>query len=568
MPEILIGIAIDVVVNKQSSFVASLGLDSARSQILVLAVLTFFIWAGESLFEYLHLILWRNLSQRLQAEMRQDAYDKVQQQDMAFFESRSSGELISILNDDVNQLERFLDGGANDFIQTFVTIVLVGGVFFYLSPTIALLAFTPIPVIIWGAFFFLRRATPLYADVRAQVGKLATRLANNIGGITTIKAFTAEARESEALAATSEDYVVANRRAIAVSAAFIPVIRMAILAGFLFTFVYGAILALEGQLNVGAYGVLVFLTQRLLWPLTDLAKTIDLYERAMASTRRILGLINTPVRIFDRSHGLSDVSLEGPDKCNLIFENVVFQYPSSNAGLRNFTLKIPAGQTTAMVGATGSGKSTVVKLLLRFYEADEGHITMADVPITELPLNVLRGAIGFVSQEPFLFDGSISDNILYGRPDASEAEVINAAVAAGAWEFVEKLPEGLNTLVGERGVRLSGGQRQRLSLARAIVKDPPMLILDEATSAVDNETEAAIQKSLALISKDRTVLVIAHRLSTIVQADNIVVIQDGQIAESGTHAELLRAGGLYASQWSVQTGENGSAKLSGNKQCD
>jgi ATP-binding cassette subfamily B protein len=556
MPEILIGIAIDVVVNQESSFVASLGFDSARSQIVVLAVLTFFIWAGESLFEYFHLILWRNLSQRLQAEMRQDAYDKVQQQDMAFFESRSSGELIAILNDDVNQLERFLDGGANDFIQTFVTVVLVGGVFFYLSPTIAMLAFMPIPVIIWGAFFFLRRATPLYADVRTQVGKLATRLANNIGGITTIKAFTAEERESQALAAASENYVLANRRAIAVSAAFIPVIRMAILAGFLFTFVYGAMLALEGELNVGAYGVLVFLTQRLLWPLTDLAKTIDLYERAMASTRRILDLINTPVRISDRSHGLSDVSLSSPGACELVFDNVTFTYPSSNAGLTNFSLTIPAGQTTALVGATGSGKSTVVKLLLRFYEAGQGRITMAGVPITDLALNKLRGAIGFVSQEPFLFDGSIRDNIRYGRPDATESEVISAATSAGAWEFIEKLPDQLNTMVGERGVRLSGGQRQRLSLARAIVKDPPMLILDEATSAVDNETEAAIQQSLALVSRGRTVLVIAHRLSTIVQADNIVVMSDGVIAESGTHSQLLQQGGLYAAQWRVQTGES------------
>ena len=445
--------------------------------------------------------------------------------------------------------------GANDFIQTFVTVVLVGGVFFYLSPTIAMLAFMPIPVIIWGAFFFLRRATPLYANVRTQVGKLATRLANNIGGITTIKAFTAEARESQALAEASEEYVLANRRAIAVSAAFIPVIRMAILAGFLFTFVYGAMLALEGELNVGAYGVLVFLTQRLLWPLTDLAKTIDLYERAMASTRRILALINTPVRISDRSYGLSDVSLTNPGACVLVFDNVTFSYPSSNAGLTNFSLTIPAGQTTALVGATGSGKSTVVKLILRFYEAGRGRITMAGVPITDLALNKLRGAIGFVSQEPFLFDGSVRDNIRYGRPDATESEVISAAAAAGAWEFIEKLPDQLNTLVGERGVRLSGGQRQRLSLARAIVKNPPMLILDEATSAVDNETEAAIQKSLATISKGRTVLVIAHRLSTIVQADNIVVMSDGVIAESGTHDQLLQHDGPYAAQWRVQTGE-------------
>ena len=215
MPEILIGIAIDVVVNQESSFVASLGFETPKAQITILAVITFFVWAGESLFEYFHLILWRNLAQKLQAELRHDAYVRVQRQELAFFEERSTGELISILNDDVNQLERFLDGGINDFLQTFVTIILVGGVFFYLSPTIAVLAFSPIPVIVWGAFFFLKRATPLYADVRKQVGQLARRLANNIGGITTIKSFTAEHREAEALARDSEAYVIANSRAIA-----------------------------------------------------------------------------------------------------------------------------------------------------------------------------------------------------------------------------------------------------------------------------------------------------------------------------------------------------------------
>jgi len=551
MPEILIGIAIDVVVNRESSFVASLGFTTPESQIIALAVLTFFIWAGESLFEYFHLILWRNLAQRLQAEMRNHAYVQMQSQSMAYFERNTSGELISILNDDVNQLERFLDGGANHLIQTAVTVVLVGGVFFVLSPVIALLAFTPIPVIIWGAFFFLRRATPLYADVRDKVGKIADRLANNIGGIATIKSFTAESREAEALAAASENYVQANSRAIAVSSAFIPVIRMAILAGFLFTFVYGGMQAINGSLNVGAYGVLVFLTQRLLWPLTDLAKTIDLFERAMASSRRIFKIIDAPVEVLDAG----SVSLASPVDGAIEMHNVQFKFDSSGAGLHDFDLSIPAGKTTALVGATGSGKSTVARLILRFYEHHSGRITFDGVDIQSLSLYDLRSSIGFVGQDVFMFDGTIAENIRYGKTDCSEVELLSAARAAQALEFINALPQGLQTQVGERGIKLSGGQRQRLSLARAIVKDPALLILDEATSAVDNETEAAIQLSLAEISKDRTVLAIAHRLSTVVHADNIVVLDAGRVVEQGTHQTLLALGGAYASQWQVQTGQ-------------
>ena len=555
MPEILIGIAIDVVVNQDQSFVATLGLESPQAQIIALAILTFVVWAGESLFEYFYLILWRNLSQRLQAELRQDTYVHMQNQSMSYFENHRTGELISILNDDVNQLERFLDGGANDIIQTVVAVVLVGGVFFYLSPVIALLAFTPIPVIIWGAFYFLRRATPLYAEVREQVGKIADRLANNIGGIATIKSFTAEAREAKALSDASEAYVSANGRAIAVSSAFIPVIRMAILAGFLFTFVYGGMQALSGNLNVGAYGVLVFLTQRLLWPLTDLAKTIDLFERAMASTRRIFGVLEAPIEIVDsgQTHFPTPVSGE------IVFSDVQFRFVSSNAGLTDFNLFIPAGRTTALVGATGSGKSTVARLLLRFYEPDSGQLSIDGIDIQSLSLHELRSVIGFVGQDVFMFDGTIGENIRYGDPLCSDEQVNNAARAAQALDFIHALPDGMNTQVGERGVKLSGGQRQRLSLARAILKDPPILILDEATSAVDNETEAAIQLALEEISIDRTVLIIAHRLSTVVHAANIVVLESGRIVEQGAHSELLTLEGAYSKQWDVQTGQSQAA---------
>ncbi|MEE2763698.1 MAG: ABC transporter ATP-binding protein [Pseudomonadota bacterium] len=550
-PEILIGVAIDVVVNQEQSFVAGLGFETAREQITILAILTFFIWAGESLFEYLFQILWRNLAQRLQSDLRQDAYEHAQRLDMSFFEARSSGQLVATMNDDVNQLERFLDGGANAMIQVLVTVVAVGAVFFVLSPLIALLAFTPIPLIIWGAFFFQRKAGPLYADVREKVGDLSSRLANNLGGIATIKSFTAERREAERLKASSEAYVEANRRAIRISSAFIPVIRMAILAGFLATFTVGGMMALEGSLNVGAYGVLVFLTQRLLWPLTGLAEVIDLFERAMASTRRILDLLAEPVYVHDQE----GVPLAQPVRGDVRFEQVSFHYPASGAGIKGIDLQVPAGHTLALVGATGSGKSTLVKLLLRFYDPSQGRILIDGQPIQSLSLNSLRSAIGLVSQDVYLFEGSIRENLAYGKPDATDAEIVEAAKTAEAWSFIEALPEGLDTPVGERGIRLSGGQRQRLSLARALLKDPPILVLDEATSAVDNETEAAIQRSLKRIGHNRTVIMIAHRLSTIVDADTIAVVEAGQVVEAGTHQALLQQQGAYHAQWQVQTGQ-------------
>lgn len=550
-PEILIGVAIDVVVNQEQSFVASLGFETPQQQITMLAVLTFVIWAGESLFEYLFQILWRNLAQRLQADMRQDTYEHAQRLDMAFFESKSSGQLVATMNDDVNQLERFLDGGANALIQVLVTVVAVGAVFFVLSPLIALLAFTPIPLIIWGAFFFQRKAGPLYSDVREKVGDLASRLSNNLSGIATIKSFTSEDREAKRLRDASEAYVEANRRAIKVSSAFIPVIRMAILAGFLATFTVGGMMALNGSLNVGAYGVLVFLTQRLLWPLTGLAQVIDLFERAMASTRRILDLLEMPITVKDDS----TTPLCQPVRGEVTIDNVSFHYATSLVGVDGIQLHVPAGNTLALVGATGSGKSTLVKLLLRFYDPERGRVLIDGQPITGVSMNSLRQSIGLVSQDVYLFEGSIRDNIAYGKPDADEAAIIDAAKTAEAWSFIETLPQGLDTPVGERGVRLSGGQRQRLSLARALLKDPPILVLDEATSAVDNETEAAIQRSLKRIAHDRTVIMIAHRLSTIVHADEIVVIEKGQVAERGSHSDLLATNGHYAAQWRVQTGE-------------
>ena len=552
-PEILIGVAIDVVVRQESSFVAELGVVDPKHQILLLGLLTFLIWAGESLFEYFHLVSWRNLAQRLQHTLRVDAYDHVQHQDHSYLENHSTGHFVSILNDDVNQLERFLDGGANAILQVITAVVGVGTVFFIVNPTIATLAFLPIPMIVFGAFWFQKRAEPRYAKVREMVSLLASRLSNNISGITTIKSFTAESRERERLAQESQDYVNANSDAIAVSSAFIPVIRMAILFGFLLTFLVGGYFTLEGTLEVGAYGLLVFLTQRLLWPLTQLASTIDLYERAMASTRRILDLMEQRSVLAAGSHNSDPSDIQG----KLTLKNVSFGYLEGHPTVRNLNLDIAAGTTVALVGATGAGKSTITKLLLRFYDPTVGNVTLDDVPLNDWDVKSLRDSIGLVSQDVFLFHGTVRENLAFAKPEATDDEIIEVAKLAEAHDFILELPNGYDTVVGERGQKLSGGQRQRLSIARALLKNPRVLILDEATSAVDNETEAAIQRSLEQIRKGRTVIMIAHRLSTIVNADNIVVLDRGEIVAQGSHSALVEQPGIYQQLWKVQTGGAG-----------
>ncbi|MFT5140960.1 MAG: ATP-binding cassette subfamily B protein [Lysobacterales bacterium] len=550
LPEILIGVAIDVIVRREESFVASTGVVDPFNQVLLLGALTIVIWAMESLFEFLSLVAWRNLAQSLQHDLRIDTYSHLQDLDMAWFEDASTGNLVAIMNDDINQLERFLDGGANAMIQVVTAVVLVGAVFFYLSPKIAVIAFMPIPAIIIGAFWFLRRAQPLYATVRERVGILSTRLANNIGGIATIKSFAREQHELDLIRADSESYRQANSRAIRVSSAFIPVIRMAILAGFVSTLVYGGKLTLDGEMQAGAYSVLVFLTQRLLWPLTRVAETVDLYERAMASTRRILKLIATPFQIKSGEQGLPLDGVRG----GIEFSDVSFSYSSGPQVLDALNINVRPAQTIALVGQTGSGKSTVVKLLLRFYEPTSGTIKIDGLDLTEVLTSDLRKAIGLVSQDVFLFHGTVKENIRYGKPEASDQEIIDAAIAAEAHEFILKLADGYETIVGERGQKLSGGQRQRISIARAVLKDPPILIMDEATSSVDNETEAAIQRSMKLIAKGRTTIVIAHRLSTIIDADQIYVLENGRIAEQGNHSTLMANDGIYSYLWEVQTG--------------
>jgi ATP-binding cassette, subfamily B, bacterial len=550
-PPALIGMAVDVVIQKDQSAIARWGIPDVGQQLALICGLSIIIWGLESLFEYFYARLWRNLAQTVQHYLRLDGYGHLQNLEMAFFEEQSTGSLMSILSDDINQLERFLDGGANEVIQVITTVIIIGGAFFVLAPEVAWVAVLPMPFIIWGAIAFQKVLAPRYAAVRERVSFLNSRLSNNLSGITTIKSFTTEAFETEQVRQDSEAYRQSNRHAIALSAAFVPLIRILILLAFLATLGGGGLQVVAGNITVGTYSVLIYLIQRLLWPLTRLGDTLDQYQRAMASTQRVMNLLDTPLEIHSGATPLPIAQVKG----EIVFDRVTFGYQNGRAIIQDLTLKVPAGKTIAIVGSTGSGKSTLVKLLLRFYEIQSGQIWLDGTSIGDLRLKDLRACIGLVSQDIFLFHGTVRENIAYGCPESSTEDIMIAAKNAEAHEFIQQLPQGYDTVVGERGQKLSGGQRQRLAIARALLKDPPILILDEATSAVDNETEAAIQKSLEYITANRTTVAIAHRLSTIRYADCIYVMEHGKIVEQGKHEDLLAHKGIYAQLWNVQTGQ-------------
>ena len=553
MPPFLTAWLIDTASNQIPDWIPRLtGLSEAWPVVVFLAVLTLVIFGFESFFEWLFQRGFLRLAQRVQHHLRLDAYEQLQGRELAYFESQRTGNLMAMLNDDINQLERFLNHVFNEILQLITLVIFAGWALCAVSLPLGLIGMAPIPFIILGSLYYQKKVAPYYRQIREGVGALGTRLENNIAGILVIKSFTAEAFEAERVRKSSEMYRDANFLAIRWSSVYIPLIRIFISLGFAATLLIGAywVIYQPGRFSLGQLAFFAMMTQRLLWPVTRLGVVFDEYERARASARRIFGLIDTPRQIVDPEtpHELPVVA------GNLHLQDVTFAYQPGQPVLRQLNLHVEAGQAIGIAGPTGGGKTTLIKLLLRLYDVTGGSIRLEGIDIRQLTISQLRQQIALVSQDVYLFHGTIRENIAYGLADCSMEKVIEAARKAQLHDFITQLPDQYESIVGERGIKLSGGQRQRLSIARAILKDAPILILDEATSAVDTETERAIQENLSQLSRGKTAIIIAHRLSTIRHADKIVVIKDGQIVEQGRHDSLLTANGEYASLWRVQVG--------------
>lgn len=553
MPPFLTAWFIDSVSGTPPAWITgTLGYTEPLSILIFLSVLTFLIFGFESFFEWLFKRGFLRLAQSVQHDLRVATYDRMQNREIAFFENQRTGNLMTILNDDINQLERFINNIFNDIIQLIILALFAGWALCATSLSLGLIGMIPIPMIIAGSFFYQRKVAPLYKTIREQVGWLGSRLENNIAGILVIKSFTAEKFEKQRVADASQAYRDANFNAIRWSAVFIPVIRMFIALGFTATLFIGAywILFEPGRFSLGSLAFFAMMIQRLLWPVTRLGVIFDEYERARAASRRIFTLLDTEPQIVDVKDANPSTVVDGI----IEWKDVSFAYQENQLILKQLSLQIPVGQTIGIAGPTGSGKTTFIKLMMRLYDVTDGAISLAGKDIRHLSIRNLRQQIALVSQDVYLFHGTIAENIAYGMEDCTLEAIKAAAAKAQLHDFIESLPLTYQTIVGERGIKLSGGQRQRLSIARAILKDAPILILDEATSAVDTETEKAIQGSLDQLTQGKTAIIIAHRLSTIRHADRIVVLQDGQIVEQGTHDELNAKQGTYAELWKIQTG--------------
>ena len=563
MPPLLVGWVIDSLQGNPPAWIPPGDAFQRAAFLAILAVLIFFF---ESLFQWMYQYGFLTLAQNLQHSLRIDAYENLQKREIAFFENHRVGETMAILNDDVNQLERFLNNGFNELVQLATLFVFAGAVLFSISWQLALVGLTPIPIIIGGSLYYQRIISPRYRSIREAVARLSSRLENNLSGILVIKSFTAEKFESDRLRNASEDYRKANFEAIKFSALYVPVIRMAVAIGFGGVLLLGSYWILDGSgiLTVGELVLFSMMVQRLLWPLTQMGRTFDEYERAAVSAKRVFGMVDSVPGIRNPENPIIRDQVQGAIK----LDSVEFKYDRGMPVLRGLSFDVRPGETIGIAGPTGSGKSTLIKLLLRLYDPTGGSVQLDGEDLRSWDIRTIRRNIALVSQDVYLFHGSILENILYGsvsqddleiNRDAYLKKVREASTMASFDDFVSTLPDGYDTIVGERGIKLSGGQRQRLSIARAIVKDAPILILDEATSSVDTETERAIQSNLDRLTRGRTSLIIAHRLSTIRGAHRILLIKNGQLTEEGSHDELVKKKGDYADLWSVQAGERISA---------
>ena len=568
LPPVLLAVAVDSIFFDERPFSLWLVPDAwlPTTQVEQLYVATGLIalsFLGGAAFHWTRNWGWNSFAQNIQHAIRTDTYDRMQRLNMDFFADKQTGEMMSILSNDVNRLERFLNDGMNSAFRLGVMVLGIAAILLYWNWQLAVVTLTTVPVIGYFTYRFVRTIQPKYADVRSSVGQLNSRLENNLGGIQVIKSSNTEPYESDRVDDVSEDYFDANWDAIGTRIKFFPGLRLLSGIGFVLTFVLGGVWVLtyqttgsaplffSGGLSPGEFVGFILFTQRFIWPMAQFGQIINMYQRAYASAARIFGLMDEPARITEDPEAEDLVVDEG----RVVYDDVTFGYDDEETIIEDVSFTVDGGDTLALVGPTGAGKSTVLKLLLRMYDVDEGSIEVDGTDLRDVTIPSLRRSVGYVSQDTFMFYGTVEENIRYGTFGATHEAVVDAAKAAEAHEFITNLPDGYDTEIGERGVKLSGGQRQRLSIARAVLRDPEILILDEATSDVDTETEMLIQRSLDRLTANRTTFSIAHRLSTIKDADGIVVLEDGRIVERGTHGDLLENDDLYAHLWGVQAGE-------------